>query len=427
MTQPRASSLFSPSPFRITLEQQRKRAKELRNALRQSFPEAIERFRRHYPHLTQDELVQQHNRLSDAQWIIARELGLPSWSKLKAHVTAMEQARIAIQTQGLTPDHELSTLHIRCGSDIQNNLTLAGFRGDFLAYSDPFCQGPVVSDKSWLSKRVKFLSEHYVARIGVNQNQLIYQREQEEQILLSASAKYQRVVLWFEHDSYDQLTLARCLAHFNRYPASLLEMVTVNHYPGSRRFIGLGQLPEESLLLLWQNRQPVTAIQCQLGSEVWEQFRSDNPSHLIEMVGKVAHELPYLSQALLRHCQEFPSFDNGLGLTEQLVLNILAEQPCTNEQLFQQLTEHHEPLPWLGDIMLDAIIDNLRLSPESAIYFDSGSLTLILTQFGQELLSNKRDWMDSFPLERWLGGVCITGDQSCWRWDQQRRTLIFSD
>ncbi|PQQ27496.1 hypothetical protein C6H64_16475 [Photorhabdus luminescens] len=159
-------------------------------------------------------------------------------------------------------------------------------------------------------------------------------------------------------------------------------MVTVNHYPGSRRFIGLGQLPEESLLLLWQNRQPVTAIQCQLGSEVWEQFRSDNPSHLIEMVGKVAHELPYLSQALLRHCQEFPSFDNGLGLTEQLVLNILAEQPCTNEQLFQQLTEHHEPLPWLGDIMLDAIIDNLRLSPEPAIYFDSGSLTLILTQFG---------------------------------------------
>ncbi|AKH64210.1 MULTISPECIES: hypothetical protein [Photorhabdus] len=105
MTQPKTSSLFSSSPFRINLEQQRKRAKELCNALRQSFPEAIERFRRCYPHLTQEELVQQHSRLSDAQWVIARELGLSSWAKLKAHVEEMEQARMAIQTQNAAPDN----------------------------------------------------------------------------------------------------------------------------------------------------------------------------------------------------------------------------------------------------------------------------------------------------------------------------------
>ncbi|EQC00634.1 hypothetical protein B738_09491 [Photorhabdus temperata subsp. temperata M1021] len=71
LTQPKTSSLFSSSPFRINFEQQRKRAKELRNALRQSLPEAIERFRRCYPHLTQEELVQQHSRLSDAGFVEA--------------------------------------------------------------------------------------------------------------------------------------------------------------------------------------------------------------------------------------------------------------------------------------------------------------------------------------------------------------------
>ncbi|MQL48103.1 hypothetical protein GEA64_08980 [Photorhabdus khanii] len=95
--------------------------------------------------------------------------------------------------------------------------------------------------------------------------------------------------------------------------------------------------------------------------------------------------------------------------------------------MFQQPTEHNEPLPWLGDIMLDVIIDNLCLAPEPAIYFDSASSTLMQTQFGRELLANKRDWIESFPLDRWLRGVLITGGQACWRWHQQRRTLIFSD
>ena len=33
-------------------------------------------------------------------------------------------------------------LHIRCGHDIEESLRAAGIPGDFLAYTDPVCQGP---------------------------------------------------------------------------------------------------------------------------------------------------------------------------------------------------------------------------------------------------------------------------------------------
>ncbi|MEC5343239.1 DUF1835 domain-containing protein [Brenneria populi] len=422
---PSQSAVFS-SPFRINLEQQRKRAKALRDAIRQSQPEAIARFQRYHSGLTPARLVERYGRLSDAQWIIARELGLPSWPKLKAHIAAMEQAKKTIDTQLNPPDHALSTLHIRCGSDIQHALRQAGFAGDYLAYSDPFCQGPVLTGDDWLAARVAFLADRYASRMGVSRQHLTQQREQEEHTLLSAAERYQRIVLWFEHDSYDQLILMRCLAHFHTRPAPLLEMVTVDSYPGSRRFIGLGQLPMEALLLLWQSRQPVTDGQCRQGYQLWEQVRSDNPAPLLSLAADAANDLPFLPQALRRHCQEFPDIENGLGLTEQLALRCLAERPCTHKQLFRTLTERYEPLPWLGDIMLDAIIDPLRLAPKPALFLDTESNTLRLTPVGRELLANRLDWMRCGPAVRWLGGARIAGDRPCWRWDPQRQRLVLT-
>ncbi|MFE8118348.1 DUF1835 domain-containing protein [Brenneria goodwinii] len=414
------------SPFRINLEQQRKRAKALRNAIRQSQPDAIARFQRYHPGLTPEQLVRQYGQLSDAQWIIAQELGLPSWPKLKAHIAAMEQAKSAIDTQSNPPDRAFSTLHIRCGSDIQHALQQAGFKGDYLAYSDPFCQGPVLASDDWLLKRVEFLATHYASRMGISQQQLLQQREQEERTLLSAVNHYQRIVLWFEHDSYDQLILARCLAHFHTHPAPRLEMVTVDRYPGSRRFLGLGQLPAEALLLLWQARRPVTARQCRQGYQLWEQLRADNPAPLLSLADDAADDLPFFPQALRRHCQEFPCVKNGLGLTEQLVLRCLAEQPCSYKQLFHRLMEQHEPLPWLGDIMLDDIIDGLRLAPKPALFRDTASNTLSLTPIGQALLANSLDWMQCRPAIRWLGGVRIDGSRPCWRWHPQRQRLVLT-
>ena len=105
-----------------------------------------------------------------------------------------------------------------------------------------------------------------------------------ERRLQSAAERYQRIVLWFEHDTYDQLILARCLAHFAERPPRRLELIS----PGTiiravSRFIGLGQLPPEALRLLWGDRVPVSDGCLRAGQSVWSMLRSPDPRPLADL------------------------------------------------------------------------------------------------------------------------------------------------
>ena len=76
-------------PEKPDLAQERKRAKDLLKALRSRDDNAIARFRSHHPRfaeLTPDALRAADVKLNDAQWVIAREYGLPSWQSLKARI-----------------------------------------------------------------------------------------------------------------------------------------------------------------------------------------------------------------------------------------------------------------------------------------------------------------------------------------------------
>nr|WP_294503197.1 hypothetical protein [uncultured Rhodopila sp.] len=61
-------------------------------------------------------------------------------------------------------DSDIPTLHIRCGSDIRENLRAAGFTGDFLEYADPICQGPVPDAPDLLEQRAQFLADAFGGR-----------------------------------------------------------------------------------------------------------------------------------------------------------------------------------------------------------------------------------------------------------------------
>ncbi len=61
---------------------------------------------------------------------------------------------------------------------------------------------------------------------------------------LAAFADYDEVVLWFEHDLFDQLLLVRHLDWFSRRDLgrTALSLICVGEFPGFEPFHGLGQL-----------------------------------------------------------------------------------------------------------------------------------------------------------------------------------------
>jgi len=425
----------SGSPFRLNLEQQRKRAKELLRGLRTGDADAQLRYRRYHPRgdaASNTNVTDSLARLSEAQLVIARELGLPDSPELKAHILAMQSARDSMSRGAEAPDADAETLHIRCGSDLRSSLENAGFAGAFLEYADPLCQGPVTPDAAWLARRAAFLAQAYGPHTGRDAKQISDDLHRAERALQSAAEHYQRVVLWFEHDTYDQLVLARCLAQFADTPPRRLELISVDRFPGSTRFIGLGQLPPEALRLLWRERLPVSDRQTAAGRQVWEMLRSPDPTPLARAARDGIPELPHLTKAVGRHCQELPWLDNGLSLTERLVLQLLAERPRTVGQTYAELMLSREPLPWLGDLMFLFIVESMKRTTEPVFTstFDGDDRRwpqerLTITPLGRAVLAGKVDWLSLSPPERWLGGVHIQ-EQPCWRWDDQTSTTRFS-
>jgi hypothetical protein len=424
------------SAFRLNLEQQKKRAKELLRAVRAGNPEAVARLAAQCVRPSSHRPVSGTPawKLADAQLTIARELRFSSWAGLAAHATAMAQQRRAIASGGPAPDAAPPTLHVRCGSDIQETLRQAGFTGDFLEHSVPYCEGPVSAGPDRHERMARFLVDAFPQARGG----LVYERELagleagERELEHSAKA-YQRVVLWMEHDRWDQLILARLLAAYaGALRPRLLELIVVSEFPGATRFIGLGQLPAEALRGLWASRRPVTAAQLSLGEEVWSALGAESPQRLAALARSGTPALPVMARALHRHLQELPWLEDGLSLTQRLLLQTVANQTTTLNDLFFRLQER-DPLTSLTDLgLLHTVDEMLRASEPPLLHTPpppggrSFAQQLTITAAGTAVVAGKRDFGALRPPSRWVGGVKVTPGEAGWRWQESGREVIWS-
>lgn len=312
-----------------------------------------------------------------------------------------------------------NTVHLRCGSDIRRGLQQAGIGGRFVEFSDPVCQGPVpdgLDDRDMAAVRARFVAEAYGGGEAGCRRRL-----EAEMAALDGIDEDDGIVLWFEHDIFDQAVLIRVLDRLARRPArrARARLICIDRFAGIDRFIGLGQLSPEQLASLLPQACPVTDGQFMLGSRAWRAFRQADPGELWTMIASGTPDLPLLADALHRHLMELPGCRDGLALTERLCLRAAAEGATAPGDIFQALRERLEPQPFLGDLMLWPILQRLSLASCPALTpFAAWNDALELTAFGRALLEGKADWCAANPLDRWLGGIHLTGPAPAWRWDE---------
>ena len=324
-------------------------------------------------------------------------------------------------------DADLRTLHVRCGSDIRESLQTAGFGGDFLEYSDPLCQGPVPDSAGLTAIRAGFLTDAYGGFMQQTRDQLAA-RLQEADTGLAAAHQYPRVVLWFDHDSYDQLVLARCLARLaDGLRPACLELICIDRHPNIPRFSGLGQLSPAALAGLWPARTAVTPAQIELGLTVWKALRQPDPSALLAIAATATPALPFAAAALRRHLQELPAPHDGLSLTQRLTLQVLSEQPSSIGRVYTRLMQQLEPLPFLGDLMFLHVIQQMALTSPAVLTIEPGEAAYrrlaAITPTGLDILRGATDFLSLDPPQRWVGGVRITSAGAAWRYSDAAMRL----
>ena len=313
-------------------------------------------------------------------------------------------------------------LHLTNGDSTAGLLRAAGMPGAIMAWQDVLHEGPVPAglDLGALSDtRARFLAGRGWGEVDEIRDAFV-----RRDAALRRFRHHDEVVLWFEHDLYDQLQIAQILDWLAAQDrdGTRLTMICIGSYPGVERFRGLGDLTPEQIAPLFATRQPVTQAQLTLAVAVWRTFRHPDPTAIETLLATDISALPFMAAALRRHLQQFPSVYNGLGRTEHQALATVAAGPCNAVSVFRAHGGQEES-PFLGDWSFWEYLKKLAAPPHPLIdnFNDTTALTsatLTITDDGRCVLNGERDFVHLNGLDCWLGGVHLLGSTVPWRWDE---------
>lgn len=225
---------------------------------------------------------------------------------------------------------------------------------------------------------------------------------------LCTHSRYDKVILWFEHDLYDQLQLLQLLDWFaeNLSDKTQLTIICTDQY--------LGMVSAEQVELLWKFEVPVSEAMLNLARKSWSAFRLESPMAWQELTMSDTSALPFLKAAMVRMMGEYPDAETGLSLTEEKTLEILVNHDSSVTQLFKSYQETEEPR-YLGDssfwIMLKGLIDTqhslVQLGPGDKLEPWSTTQIVSISQRGRDILLGKKRKLD---FSRLIAGweVCVS-------------------
>jgi hypothetical protein len=304
-------------------------------------------------------------------------------------------------------------IHIVNGDDLGNKIK--GLPGDFIVWREMYDFGPLNltwSNENLIKRRATFFDEK------LNIPSTLFRENCHNQLTqLNEISKDEEVILWFEHDRYDQTMLMYILTQLSTNQTSNLSMVSVNSYPTVSPFYGLGQLTSEQLTQLFNGRVKISSKQVKEAISGWLAYTSSSSDDLNKWITDVLHELPFLLDAMKRHLYYFPSPETGLNEIESLLLKtIKKEGTCSFRELFNSIS------PFLindglSNLHISAILMELLKSEKGLLNadgplptFNSDHLNpyLSITNYGESVLIGKANRLDLIGIDWWVGGVHLT-------------------
>jgi len=191
-------------------------------------------------------------------------------------------------------------LHVANGTATTSIIRAAGIPGLRSQWADVLYEGPVpggLTDEELVAVREDFLVGPDAKLEADDENSLRRWRA-----VIDRHESYDEVILWFEHDLFDQLSLIQVLTWIRgRVPAAkTVSLVCIGSFPGRPAFKGLGELEPDELASLVETRRPVSEAQYALAARAWDAFRAADPEGLDRLWRSDLQALPFLAAALRR-------------------------------------------------------------------------------------------------------------------------------
>ncbi len=269
-----------------------------------------------------------------------------------------------------------AALHITNGDGALYLFSKAGILGTHLAWQDALNVGPVPASLSL--EETSALRGRYLASRGyASPIKLIHDFERRDAQVRRAG-DFEEVVLWFEHDLFDQLQLLQALTTIEELDLEpgRVAVVQSDHY--------LANMTADEMAALLPKRRTATAAIFKSARRSWERFTSPDPRALYAAAGEDAIGLPYLRAALYRLCEEYPSARDGLSRSQRQALLAVAQAASHTDEIFTR-SQAREEASFLGSRAFALILGELRASEGALLEGDDGALSL--TALGRRILA----------------------------------------
>jgi Domain of unknown function (DUF1835) len=305
-----------------------------------------------------------------------------------------------------------ATLHITNGDGALYLLKKSGILGTHVAWRDALNEGPVPAGLSL--EETSALRATYLAASGYGSPIKLLHEFERRDAQLRRAAEFDEIVLWFEHDLYDQLQLLQALtalAEFDLEPGRV-SVVQTDHY--------LANMTVDEMSALFPKRRTATPAIFKSAVRAWQRFTSDSPDDLYRAAREDAIGLPFLRAALQRLCEEYPWKRDGLSRSQRQALYAVAQGPARREELFARAQAHEEAY-FLGERLFDKMLDDLAIGAGALVEEEEGRL--VPTALGRRVLAGDADWLGEHAIDRWIGGVHLIAEKLT-RWDDDTEHFV---
>lgn len=272
-----------------------------------------------------------------------------------------------------------------------------------MLHEGPVPQGLTLEELSEV--RAKYIADRGWADLDEVQQSFIARDH-----VLKSFQNYDKVILWFEHDLYDQLQILQILDWLQDRQSgnTRLSIICTDQY--------LGLLTPDEILPLFEFESPINDSHLKLAKLSWAAFTAETPEQWAALLKEDTSALPFLEGAIVRMIEEYPNCRNGLSRTEQQALQIIAEGEKHPAKIFLR-NQSMEAGMFLGDSSFWNTLRNfLQSSPPLVTLTGGKALTwptkpeqeLRITLAGKNLLCGNQNWLELCELNRWIGGVHLS-------------------
>jgi hypothetical protein len=304
-------------------------------------------------------------------------------------------------------------LHVTNGDHAAERIRAAGVGGEILVWRDVLHEGPVPGRLGFAQLRE--VRARFIAERGWAGEAFVLAELEARDATIDGCGECREVILWFEHDLFDQLQLIQVLHRFATQgpDPDRLSLACEAEY--------IGMMSAERVRALHGRRTAVTREQVALAAGAWTAFTADEAARISRLLESDTSALPFLGAALHRHLEEFPAMRTGLSRSEQQALEAVQSGPTSLGEAFPRAHHQREEAVFLGDTVFAWYMERMSRVKVPLVVHEDGTPVepmkededrrafwarrVRLTDAGRAVLEGKDNAVALNGIDRWLGGV----------------------